>query len=575
MIEYLPYEQIYPIYSFCATHDLINIACTSKLLYESVKECLWENVEIPWKVLAGGGSLRDDKTNVITMTNLKYTKVLLFTHRGGKKTPETTTTSSKTTIEQNFKTILESCQPSRLRTLKLHASFVSANVIETTTIHLHKLQKISFYNCKDIDSNTWSLLQNLHHLRELVIDNCNFNYDDFKLIINETSVEELSLSRCNIGEDRNLKNLEHSVYFKSLKLGEDMGHLLNGGGTHNDMIEETLNELVLDSEDISNGGDSCLDITRLRRLHKLTLNDAYNDKVDQYILENISKLTSLESLCITRCNNLGESCFSFPSSRGFNSLRMLDVSYCSTLSDDEVFQISKIMTSLQHLNLLSTGITDVGLCHIKNLKKLKTLNLRFCIMITDSGIVSIGEMVCLQKLYLGGCNSITDKALAHINKLPLLHQLELRFCTKLTDTGVESIVSLGWIEKLNISSCHKISDAALTCLVQLPFLKNLNMSFLENLSDEGLKDIKEMKSLQKLNINNCETISDVGVMHISKSKSLRCLKMAGCQKITDLALTFLVDLKLLKMADISSCIGITTEGVTRNLSHLAYLVVIF
>jgi hypothetical protein len=91
---------------------------------------------------------------------------------------------------------------------------------------------------------------------------------------------------------------------------------------------------------------------------------------------------------------------------------------------------------LKMLDLRCTKITDAGLAHLKEMKKLQLLNL-FGTKITDAGLVYVKDMKGLQTLDLS-CTKITDAGLAHLKELKGLRELDLR-STRITQPKIEEL----------------------------------------------------------------------------------------------------------------------------------------
>lgn len=70
-------------------------------------------------------------------------------------------------------------------------------------------------------------------------------------------------------------------------------------------------------------------------------------------------------------------------------LRVLVLNGCSSLSDELVSQISRVLFNLQELDLSSClHVTDIGLSAITgSLINLQSLRLSWCINITDNGLI--------------------------------------------------------------------------------------------------------------------------------------------------------------------------------------------
>jgi hypothetical protein len=149
----------------------------------------------------------------------------------------------------------------------------------------------------------------------------------------------------------------------------------------------------------------------------------------------------------------------------FRRFRHLDdVTFCNVLwiSDACAEQLG-MLSGLQTLWLLDTGISNEGLAHLRGLGNLTDLHIHTP-MVTDDGLKHIGELTGLESLVLV-CNT-TDDGLKHIRSLRNLRRLELH-CSS-TDDGLKHIGSLTNLREL-VLQC-RVTDAG---MVHLAGLKNL------------------------------------------------------------------------------------------------------
>jgi len=139
------------------------------------------------------------------------------------------------------------------------------------------------------------------------------------------------------------------------------------------------------------------------------------------------------------------------------------------VGDDVMVHVGKIET-LTHLTFGDHLITDAGLKHLANLKKLTYLN------------------VCWPDKKRGG--TISDKGLEEIAKVSSLETLDLR-ATQITDAGLSKLQGLSKLKEL------KLGNTAIT--------------------DQGLANLQSIKSLTKVNLFNCKAVTAKGIADLKKA----------------------------------------------------------
>jgi hypothetical protein len=93
------------------------------------------------------------------------------------------------------------------------------------------------------------------------------------------------------------------------------------------------------------------------------------------------------------------------------------------------------MSNLEHLNLISTKVSDKGLLHLKDMKRLQWLDLG-CSEVTARSLAFL-QTLPLTTLELSG-PKVTDEGLQHIKDMNKLQILKLTY-TKITDWGMAQL----------------------------------------------------------------------------------------------------------------------------------------
>ena len=122
------------------------------------------------------------------------------------------------------------------------------------------------------------------------------------------------------------------------------------------------------------------------------------------------------------------------------SLQHLNLSFCNKVSDNGLCHLAEL-SSLLCLNVCYCYfITNDGLLHFltKLASPLQHFNVCGCYLITDDGFRHFSNnLSSLQHLDVSG-SEVTDVGLHHLSQLPSLQHLRLSFC-KVTDDGSPSI----------------------------------------------------------------------------------------------------------------------------------------
>ena len=123
------------------------------------------------------------------------------------------------------------------------------------------------------------------------------------------------------------------------------------------------------------------------------------------------------------------------------------------------------------LDLSHTGVTDVGMPHLANLKNCENLNLSHT-RVTDAGMVHLKGLTMLGGLYLAG-TSLSDAGLVHLVGQHRLRNLDLS-ATKVTDAGLAELETLKELKYLSLRQTA-ITDAGLKRLTTLRNLMDVNL----------------------------------------------------------------------------------------------------
>uniref|UniRef100_A0A5F9DH11 F-box and leucine rich repeat protein 13 n=1 Tax=Oryctolagus cuniculus TaxID=9986 RepID=A0A5F9DH11_RABIT len=148
------------------------------------------------------------------------------------------------------------------------------------------------------------------------------------------------------------------------------------------------------------------------------------------------------------------------------NLQELNVSDCSTLTDELMRYISEGCPGVLYLNLSNTTITNRTMRLLpRHFYNLQNLSLAYCRKFTDKGLqyLSLGngchKLICLD---LSGCTQITDAAMEMLSaKCHYLHILDVSGCVLLTDQILADLrMGCRQLRSLKMLYCRLISREA-------------------------------------------------------------------------------------------------------------------
>ncbi|CDR88065.1 related to GRR1-required for glucose repression and for glucose and cation transport [Sporisorium scitamineum] len=158
-------------------------------------------------------------------------------------------------------------------------------------------------------------------------------------------------------------------------------------------------------------------------------------------------------------------------SRLFDHLRVLDLTSCTSISDDAVEGIVANVPRLKNLALTKcTRLTDEALYSIAKLgKNLHYLHLGHVSNITDRAVTHMARS-CTRLRYIdvACCPNLTDLSVTEIaNNMPKLRRIGLVKVINLTDQAIYGLVDrYNSLERIHLSYCENVSVPAIFCVLQ-------------------------------------------------------------------------------------------------------------
>lgn len=257
--------------------------------------------------------------------------------------------------------------------------------------------------------------------------------------------------------------------------------------------------------------------------------------------------------------------------------------FCSRtkISDDGLAHF-KGNEKLEALDLTQCiGVSNIGISHLADCKKLKYLKMYGRDVITDEAMVSISKLTnmtvlgvedtsvsdeglkqmkrfdYLEEFYAFRCINITNEGVAALEDLTNLRRIRLR-ATSINGGCVKYLSNLPLLEILDVSETY-VGDDGMAEMKRIDSLKRLNMWHTE-ITNEGLADLGEMTQLTWLNLDDNMAIDDAGVEKLAGLENLEFLHL-GKTSITDDSVETIKKFTNLKTLDLTNCFSVSPDAV--------------
>ncbi|SZF01447.1 unnamed protein product [Blumeria hordei] len=227
---------------------------------------------------------------------------------------------------------------------------------------------------------------------------------------------------------------------------------------------------------------------------------------------------SLRELRLANCDLISDSALlSLPVDRKYENLRILDLTFCTRLTDRAVEKIIKIAPRLRNVVFAKCRLlTDVAIDAISSLgKNLHYLHLGHCVQITDKSIINlVASCNRIRYIDLGCCTHLTDISIAKLATLPKLRRIGLVKCNAITDASVIALARGSRFEPQHQSEASKQSG-----LGSQSWINPMN-AFLE-------ENPLSSSSLERVHLSYCTNLTLGSIIYL----------LNNCVKLTHLSLT--------------------------------------
>jgi len=277
------------------------------------------------------------------------------------------------------------------------------------------------------------------------------------------------------------------------------------------------------------GDDALEPLASLPRLRSLLLNDT---AITDAGLATLGTIATLENLDLRGCAVSNDGMAHLAGLKKLRGLKLAGSEGKTTVDDDGLAALAEL-TELKAVALDKLWVSEVGLAHLKNSRK-------------------------LEELYLAGTLVGDETPALLAEHFPRLKKLRISQ-TGLCDAGMDGLANLKALESLDISECASLSDAGMEPLAELTNLAWLNL-WRAPVTDAGVAHLAGLVNMRWLNLDNTQ-LTDAGLVHLKGMTQLEFLHL-GSTAVSDAgmpALEPLVSLKDLKVTRTA----VTAKGVEK------------
>ncbi|EIW82337.1 RNI-like protein [Coniophora puteana RWD-64-598 SS2] len=242
------------------------------------------------------------------------------------------------------------------------------------------------------------------------------------------------------------------------------------------------------------------------RLVELELND--NPLLTAISVRDIWSFSrKLRTLKLARCNMLTDQAFPSPYHEDYKGPRQ----------DDEKPLPHRPSTWLDQMPPLILRYSAI---------ELRVLDISYCSQVTDEAVAGIVfHARLLHTLILAGCSKLTDRA---VESICILHThlvvLDLSHIPNLTDYAITKLVrACTSLQHVDVAFCRYLTDMAVFELAGLERLHRLSVIRVHKITDNAIYFLADhAKSLQRLHISYCDRISLKSLHHLLRG--IPCLQ---------------------------------------------------
>jgi Leucine-rich repeat (LRR) protein len=187
-------------------------------------------------------------------------------------------------------------------------------------------------------------------------------------------------------------------------------------------------------------------------------------------LQQLSVVTALRTLQLRKCYFMDGGAQQVAGLSSLPRLSSLDMSYWCSVGDP-VISIVSGLSSLTHLNISRTRVSDAGMSKLLRLPRLSILDASYCLDLRGHGLTRLENSTSLTMLNLSECKKLPDIRV----RFSMRHspQLQVMDVNSLRDEFMAKATSYGptpGLTAVSLRGCHKVSRQTLQRYAWITFL---------------------------------------------------------------------------------------------------------
>lgn len=214
-------------------------------------------------------------------------------------------------------------------------------------------------------------------------------------------------------------------------------------------------------------------------------------------------------------------------------LETLTLCGCTAVNDASTYDIARL-TSLTHIDLSSTHMSDVGLGRVLDgLTRLVSIECQGCPGLKGRALRQLEKTTSVRRVNVAINLDLKERSLRHLKQLPELQSLAVNFCLNIGDYALTHHISeLTSLTFLDLSACVVCTDLGLQRLAALTALRVLKLGHLPNFRGPGLACLEHMPDIQELLAPGCKNLKINGRgLCLREVTSLRVVDFTECRRI--------------------------------------------
>ncbi|XP_072171486.1 uncharacterized protein [Diadema setosum] len=248
------------------------------------------------------------------------------------------------------------------------------------------------------------------------------------------------------------------------------------------------------------------------------------DQITDSLISRLILLPRLKTLNLSHCTKLSDEAV-FEIARFFNHLEELDINGIPWISDRAVIMLTQErQATLRCLRLDGAELTDVSVHQAMQCPNLSEFEVFFCEQLTDDTLQSLRDWGNPVHLRLHKGKEFTESALASLFLSPHLSSLtflDLSECSELKDQGLINIAHrCPYLKHLAVEWCWFITDVGLVqVLDNCKYMEHLDLLGLHAILGHCLADIPtKLPQLTYLDLRQCNRITDTMLVKMVHDK---------------------------------------------------------